>query len=76
VLGTGRWRESGGGVAKGGLRQRPGPAESGPWEAELGGDQRRWGWRHRPTVLGLVAEEAVQGTGTGRAAAGRKAART
>jgi hypothetical protein len=34
--GAGRWRESGGGAAKGGEWQRPGPAGCGPREVELG----------------------------------------
>jgi hypothetical protein len=35
--GADRWRESGGGAAKGGERQRPGPVGRGPGEAEPGG---------------------------------------
>jgi hypothetical protein len=44
------------------------PSRAGRWSMASG-------WRRRPTVSGLVAEEAVQGLGTGRAVAGRKAAR-
>jgi hypothetical protein len=48
------------------------------WGGRAGphGGRRRRGWQRRPTVSGLVAAEAVQGPGTGRAATGRKAAPT